>query len=79
MEKQLEERRKIAKQISELTQRLYEHRRRALLVKTRDITELDRTTHMQADTAELEAELIYLQKLDDILKDEFIWLASRDK
>lgn len=53
-------------------QKLVEKRRQALWPKDKELTELDRKTRLEGDTAQYEADAEFLSKLEEIVKDRLI-------
>jgi vacuolar-type H+-ATPase subunit E/Vma4 len=59
----------LAKASTEAHQKLVEKRRQALWPKDKELTELDRKTRLDGDTAVYEADALFLEKLEEIVKD----------
>lgn len=59
----------LAESAVEAHQKLLEKRRQALWPKDKELTELDRKTRLDGDTAGYEADYEFLLKLEEIVKD----------
>lgn len=59
----------LAEAVVDAHQKLLEKRRQALWPKDKELTELDRKTRLDGDTAGYEADYEFLVKLEEIVKD----------